>query len=159
MVLVGGAAPAGPDLETAITAAAAVARHVAERGEPLGLAHTGRRPARLPLGRASRPAVELALARLEPGGERALALALRAEATAPDAADLLVVATSAGDPGLPAAVAQALGVGAGVAVVLVGPAASSAGDLARAGADVVIVTGPQDVVAALGAAGARARVS
>lgn len=159
MVLVDGAAPAGPELETAITAAAAVARHVAERGEPLGLAHTGRRPARLGVGRADRTAVDVALARLQPGGERSLALALRAEAGAPDAADLVVVATSAGDPGLPAAVAQALGVGAGVAVVLAGAAAAGAGELARAGADVAIVAGPDDVAAALGAEGARARVS
>jgi len=158
-VLVDGAAPAGPELETAVTAAAAVARHVAERGEPLGLSHTGRHPVRLAVGRASRPAVEMALARLEPGGDRALALAVRAEAAAPEAADLLVVATSAGDPGLPAAVAQALGTGTGVAVVLTGPAAAGAGELARAGADVAIVHGPGDIAAALGADGARAHVS
>jgi uncharacterized protein (DUF58 family) len=159
MVLVDGAAPAGSDLETAVTAAAAVARHVAERGEPLGLSHTGRHPARIAVGRATRAETELALARLEPGGERALPLALRAEATAPDPPDLLVVATSAGDPGLAAATAQALGAGVGVAVILAGPAAAGAGELARAGAEVAIVAGPDDVAAALGAGGARARVS
>jgi len=159
LVLLDGAAPGGEDLETAVTAAAAIARHLDARGEPFGLAHTGLRPARLPVGRAAWPAAEMALARFAPGGDRTLALALRAEATGPDAPDLVVVVTSAGDPGLAPGVAQARAAGAGVALVLVGAAAAGAGDLARAGADVAIVSGPDDVAAALGAAGARARVS
>jgi hypothetical protein len=142
-----------------VSAGAAAARHAAARGEPFGLVHTGRRPARIPVGRATWPAAELALTRLEAGGERSLALALRAEATAPDPPDLVLVATSAGDPALPAAVAQALGAGVQVAAVLAGPAAAAAGDLAAAGADVAIVTGPDDLVAALSASDARARVS
>ncbi len=86
MVLVDGAAPAGDALELAVSAGAAAARHAAARVEPFGLVHTGRRPARIPVGRATWPAAELALTRLEAGGERALALALRAEATAPEPA-------------------------------------------------------------------------
>ena len=83
LVLVDGAAPPGDDLETAISAGAAVARHAAGRGDPFGLAHTGRRPARLPVGRATWPAPSSALTRLEAGGDRSLALALRAEADRP----------------------------------------------------------------------------
>jgi uncharacterized protein (DUF58 family) len=158
LVLVDGVAPAGGDLETAISAGAAVARHAAGRGEPFGLAHTGRRPARLPVGRATWAGAETALTRLEAGGDRSLALALRAEATAPAPPDLVLVATSAGDPGLPAAVAQATGLGVLVGVVLCGPAGAAAGDLTLAGADVAIVSDPDDLVAALGAGDAR-RVS
>jgi hypothetical protein len=69
------------------------------------------------------------------------------------------VATSAGDPALAAAVSQAVGLGVLVAAVLTGPAAAAAGDLALAGADVAIVAGPDDLVGALSAAEARARVS
>jgi uncharacterized protein (DUF58 family) len=159
LVLLDGAAPPGPDFETAVTVAAAVSRHLAERREPLGFAHTGRRPVRIPAGRAGWPEVEMALARAQPGGERALALAVRAEAAAPDAPDLLVIATAAGDPGLPAAIAQARSAGVGVAVALTGPAAAGAADLARAGADVAIVAGPDRIAAALSDTGARARVS
>jgi uncharacterized protein (DUF58 family) len=159
MVLVDGAAPPGDAMELAVSAGAAAARHAAGRAEPFGLVHTGRRPARIPVGRATWPVAELALTRLEAGGERALALALRAEATAADPPDLVLVATSAGDPALPAAVAQAFGLGVQVAAVLAGPAAAGAGDLAAAGADVAIVTGPEDLVAALSATDARARVS
>jgi uncharacterized protein (DUF58 family) len=159
VVLVDGAAPAGEALEIAVSAGAAVARHAAGRGEPFGLVHTGRRPARMPVGRATWAAAETALTRLEDGGERSLALALRAEATAPDPPDLVLVATSAGDAGLSAAVVQAVGLGVQVAVVLCGPAAAAAGDLSGAGADVAVVHDPDDLVAALSAADARARVS
>jgi hypothetical protein len=159
MVLVDGAAPAGEALELAVSAGAAVARHAAARGGPFGLAHTGRRPARIPVGRGTWPAAETALTRLQAGGERQLSLALRAEATAPDPPDLVLVATSAGDPALAAAVSQAVGLGVLVAAVLTGPAAAAAGDLALAGADVAIVAGPDDLVGALSAAEARARVS
>jgi uncharacterized protein (DUF58 family) len=159
MVLVDGSAPAGDAFELTVSAGAAVARHAADRGEPFGLTHTGRRPARIPVGRGTWPAAETALTRLQPGGERQLSLALRAEATAPDPPDLVVVATSAGDPALAAAVSQALGLGVLVAAVLAGPAAAAAGDLALAGADVAIVGGLDDLVGALSAADARARVS
>ena len=159
MVLVDGAAPPGDPLELAVTAGAAVARNAAARGEPFGLAHTGRGPARIPVGRGTWPVAEMALTRLEAGGERQLSLALRAEATAPNPPDLILVATSAGDPALAAAVAQAGGLGVLVAAVLCGPAAAAAGDLALAGADVAIVGGPDDLVGALSAADARARVS
>ena len=159
VVLVDGTAPPGDALELAISAGAAAARNAAARSEPFGLVHTGRVPARLPVGRASWAAAETALTRLEAGGERSLALALRAEATAPDPPDLILVSTSAADPALAAAAAQALGVGVLVAVVLTGPAAAAAGDLAVAGADVAIVGAPDDLVAALSATEARARVS
>jgi uncharacterized protein (DUF58 family) len=159
MVLADGAAPPGDALELAVSAAAAIARHAGARGERFGLVHTGRRPARIPVGRATWPAAETALTRLEAGGERSLALALRAEATAPDPPDLVAVATSAGDPALAAAVAQAHGLGVAVAVVLTGGAAAAAGELALAGADVAIVTGPDELVGALSAPGARERVS
>lgn len=159
LVLLDGAAPAGADLETAVTAAAALARHAAERGDPFALCHTGRSPVRLPAGRATWAAAELALARLEPGGERSLALALRAEAAGPEPIDRVVVVTSAGDPGLAAAVEQVRRLGTSVGVVLAGAAAAGAGPLARAGAEVALVAGPGEVGPALSAAGARARVS
>ena len=159
MVLVDGAAPPGDALELAVSAGAAVARHAAGRGEPFGLAHTGREPVRLPVGRATWAGAETALTRLEAGGERSLGLALRAEATAPDPPDLVLVTTAAGDPALAPAVAQAFGLGVLVAVVLTGPAAAAAGDLVTAGADVAIVTAPEDLVPALSATDARARVS
>jgi hypothetical protein len=111
------------------------------------------------VGRGTWAAAETALTRLEAGGERQLSLALRAEATAADPPDLVVVATSAGDPALGAAVSQALGLGVLVAAVLSGPAAALAGDLTLAGADVAIVAGPDDLVGALSAADVRARVS
>jgi uncharacterized protein (DUF58 family) len=159
MVLVDGAAPAGEALELAVSAGAAAARHAAARGAPFGLAQTGRRPARIPVGRGTWPVAETALTRLEAGGERQLSLALRAEATAPDPPDLVLMATSAGDPALAAAVSQAVGLGVQVAAVLTGSAAAAAGELAVAGADVAIVAGPDDLVAALSATEARARVS
>ena len=118
MILVDGAAPPGDPLELAVTAGAAVARHAAARGEPFGLAHTGRGPAGCRSAAGPGPCAEMALTRLEAGGERQLSLALRAEATAPDPPDLMLVATSAGDPALAAAVAQACGLGVLVAAVL-----------------------------------------
>jgi hypothetical protein len=71
----------------------------------------------------------------------------------------VLVATSAGDPALAAAVAQAGALGVLVAVVLTGSAAASAGDLALAGADVAVVAGPELLASALSASDARARVS
>ncbi len=159
MVLVNGSPPAGDAFELAVSAGGAAARYAGGRGEPFGVAHTGRRPARIPVGRASWPAAEMALTQLEPGGERSLSLALRAEITAPDPPELVLVTTSAADPALAAAVAQAIGVGVRVAVVLAGPAAAAAADLLNAGADVAIAGGPDDLVAALSATDARARVS
>lgn len=159
MVMVDGAAPPGEALELAVSAGAAVARHAGSRGEAFGLVHTGREPARLPVGRATWPAAETALTRLEGGGDRSLPLALRAEATAPDPPDLIVAATSAGDPALASAVAQARALGVAVGLVLAGPAAAAAGELVAAGADVAVVTGIDDIAPALGAHEARARVS
>ena len=73
--------PPGDDFETAVTAAAALARHLAERGEPVALAHTGRRAgaaAGRPRGLARRWSSRSRAS--QAGGERALGLALRAEA-------------------------------------------------------------------------------
>ena len=148
VVLLDGAVPAGPDYETAVTAAAALCRHVAGRGDPVVLAATGGVPTRLPA-RAGWPAIELALARVAAGGDRALGLAMRAELAAADAPDLLIVVTSAREPAIAAAVGQGRATGAGVAAVLVGPAAATFAEVEAAGADVAVVPDADRVAAAL----------
>lgn len=159
MLLLDGAVPAGDDFEATVVAAAALARHFAERREPASFVHTGRRPVRIPAARAAWPVVQVALARVEPGGERSLALALRAEATAPDAPDLVVAITCGPESGLVAAAAQARGLGVGVAAVLAGPAAAASAELAAIGVDVVVIASGDRVAAALNASRERARVS
>jgi uncharacterized protein (DUF58 family) len=151
LVLLDGAAPPGEDMETAVTAAAAIVRHLMERGEPVGLVHTGRVPVRLPAGLATWPVVEVALARMAGGGDRPAGLALVAEAGGPDAPETAVVITSAPGSGLPAAAGRLRARDVAVAAVLVGPAASAAADLRAAGAEVVVVPGPGQVAAALSA--------
>ena len=159
LLLLDAAVPAGDDFETTVTATAALARHLAERREPVSLVHTGRTPGRIPAARAAWPVVEIALARVEPGGRRSLALAMRAEATAPDAPDLIVALTCGSDTGLVAAAAQARALGVGVAAVLAGPAAAAGAELAAGGVDVVVVSGSERIAAALSGARERARVS
>lgn len=160
LLLLDGAVAAGDDFETTVTATAALARHLAERREPVSLVDTGRSPGRIPAARAGWPVVEIALARVEPGGSRSLAMAMRAEATAPEAPDLIVVLTCGADTGLVAAAAQARGLGVGVAAVLAGPAAAAAPELAAAGVDVVVISRGDRIAAALsGAVAERARVS
>ena len=159
VVLLDGAVPPGPDFETAVTATAALCRHLAQRGDPVALLATGRVPARLPA-RAGWPAMDLALARVAAGGDRALGLAMRAELMASDAPDLMIVVTAARDPAILQAVGQGRAAGAGVAAVLVGPAAASSAELEAAGADVAVVPGGDRVAAALSRtrmAAARAR--
>lgn len=156
LVLLDGAVPPGEDFETAVVAAAALARHADRRGEPLALVHTGVVPLRLPVGRAAWPVVEVALARVAAGGRRALSLAVRGETTGPEAPDAVLVVSSGGDAALPSAVAQALARGVGVAVVLTGPAAALAGDLAAVGAEVVVVSGPGRIASSLAGTPARA---
>lgn len=159
LLLLDGAVPPGEAFETTVTATAALARHLTEAREPVGLVHTGREPARLPVGRAPWPVAEIALTRVRAGGERSLALAMRAEATSPDAPDLIVVLTSGADAGLAASAAQARSLGVGVAAVLAGPAAAAGAELAAAGVDVVVVPGPDRVAAALGERRERASAS
>jgi uncharacterized protein (DUF58 family) len=158
LLVLDGAAPAGEPFETAVTATAALARHLTGRGEAVGLVHTGAPPARVAAEVAGWPALELALARSEPGGEATTALALRAEATAPDPPDLIVVVTGAAEPAFAGALAHARALGIGVAAVLTGPAAAAAGEIAAAGAETVVVPGPDRVAAALARGPARARV-
>jgi len=148
VVLLDGAVPPGPDFETAVTAAAALCRHLAVRGDPVALVATGRVPARLSA-RAGWPAMELALARAAGGGDRPLGLAMRAELAAPDPPDLMIVVTAARDPAILPAVGQGRAAGAGVAAVLAGPAAASSAELEAAGADVAVVPGADRVAAAL----------
>jgi uncharacterized protein (DUF58 family) len=148
VVLLDGAVPPGPDYETAVTAAAALCRHLAERGDPVALAATGRVPVRLSP-RAGWPAIELALARVGAGADRALGLAMRAELAASDPPDLMIVVTAAREPAILSAVGQGRTAGAGVAAVLAGPAAASSAELQAAGADVAVVPGPDRVAAAL----------
>ena len=148
VVLLDGAVPPGDDFETAVTAAAALCRHLVGRGEPVALAVTGRIPTRVPA-RAGWPAMELALARAQAGGDRALGLALRAELAAPDPPDLVIVATCAADPALLGAVGHGRSLGAGIAAVLAGPAAAASTELAGAGADIVVVSAADRVAAAL----------
>lgn len=151
MLLLDAAGAGGEDFETAVTATAALARHLAERGERLALIHTGDLPVRLAAGRATWPAVEIALARVNAGGRRELALALRSESTAPEVPELIVVITSDPGAGLPSAVAGARAAGIAVAVVLAGRAAVAAPELERARAGVTIVPLAADVAAALAA--------
>jgi uncharacterized protein (DUF58 family) len=157
LLLLDGAVGAGQDLETTVSAAAALARHLAGRGEPVALVHTGAPPLRLASGQGGWPAIEVALARFAPGGDRALALAVRAEATSPEAPELIVVLTCAADPALAGAAVQARAIGVGVAAVLVGPAAASAGELAGLGVEVVVVPAADRLAEALGGATERAR--
>ena len=159
LLLLDGAVNAGDDFETSVSAAAALGRHLGARGEPVALTHTGAPPLRLPSDRATWPAIEVALARMQPGGDRALALALRAEVTAPSAPELVIVLTCAADAALAGAAAQARALGVGVAAVLVGRAAAGAGELSAAGADVVVVTGPDRIATALSGSAESVRVS
>jgi uncharacterized protein (DUF58 family) len=159
LLLLDGAVPPGDDLETAVSAAAALARDMCARREPVALAHTGSPGLRMPADRAGWPAIEVALARFTPGGDRSLALALRAEASAPEAPELIVVLTSAADAALAGAVATARARGIGVAAVLVGPAARVAADVAAVGAEVVVVTERNRLAAALNGSAAEVRVS
>lgn len=152
LVLLDGSAPDGEDLETAVSAAAAIVRHLMDRGEPVSLVHTGRVPARLPAGLATWGVVEVALARMAGGGARPAGLALVAEAGGADAPDSAILVTSAAGTGLPAAVGRLRAHGVGVAAVLAGPAAAVAGDLRAAGAEVVVVPAQGRVAAALSAA-------
>ena len=151
MLLLDAAGGGGDDFETAVTATAALARHLAERGERLALVHTGDPPVRLAAGRATWPAAEIALARVSPGGVRELALVLRSESAVPEVPELIVVVTSDSGPGLPGAVAGARAAGIAVAVVLAGGAAAAAPALERAGAGVTIVPRAADVATALAA--------
>ena len=158
LILLDGAVPAGDDFETTVTAAAALARHFAERREPFAFAHTGRRPVRIGAVRATWSVVEMALAQIEPGGERTLGLALRAYAMAGDAPDAIIALTCAADAGLLAATAQARALGVAVTAVLAGPAAAASADLTAAGAQVRIVSGIDRVAASLSGIADRARV-
>ncbi len=159
LVLLDGAVPAGAAFETTVTCAAALARHFLAKRDPVSLVLTGRHPARLAAAHCAWPVAEVALARVEPGGDRSLALALVAEAGATDAPDLIVAITSGADAGLAGGVGRARALGIRVTAVLSGPAATSAGDLSALGAEVVVVPGPDRVVAALEGSGERARVA
>ena len=112
MVLVDGAAPAGrrPRAGRHRRRGRRPARGRAAASPSASSTPAAARPASRSAA-ATWPVAEMALTRLEAGGERQLSLALRAEATAPDPPDLILVATSAGDPALAAAVAQARGLG------------------------------------------------
>jgi uncharacterized protein (DUF58 family) len=159
LLLLDGAVAAGDDFEVTVTAAAALARHFAEGRDPVTLVLTGRTPVRIPAARATWPVAEIALARIAPGGARTLALALRAEAAAQGAPDLIIVLTCGAETGLVSAAAQARAAGVGVAAVLAGPAAAAAGDLAAAGVRVVVVPALDRVATALSGQGGRARAS
>lgn len=159
LLLLDGAVPAGEAFEIAVIATSALARHLAERREPVSLVHTGRIAARIPAARAGWPVVQIALARVQAGGERSLALALRAESTATDAPDLIIVLTCRAETGLPAAATQARRLGVGVAAVLVGPAAVASADLTAIGIDVAVVPSADRIGAALSGARARADAS
>jgi uncharacterized protein (DUF58 family) len=159
LLLLDGAVPGGDAFETTVIATAALARHFAERREPVSVVHTGRSPVRIPAARSGWSVVEIALARVEPGGQRSLALALRAEATAPEPPDLIIALTCGAETGLLAAAAQARRLGVGVAAVLAGPAAATSAELTGVGVDVAVVAGPDRVAAALSGVGERARVS
>lgn len=149
VVLLDGSAAPGDDLETAVTAAAAIARRLHLAGEAVALAHTGRPPGRVPASRASWPALELELARVEGGGDRPPSLALAAEAAGPGAPEAVVVVSASADPGLATAVGRTRAAGVGVGIVLTGPAAAAAGELAGAGAEVVVVPTADRVAEAL----------
>lgn len=159
LLLLDGAVPAGEDLETTVSATAALARDMCARREPVALVHTGAPALRLPADRSGWPAIEVALARFAPGGDRSLALALRAEASAPETPELIVVLTCAADVALTGAVAQARARGIGVAAVLVGAAARAAADVAAVGAEVVVVTDRDRLAVALSGSAAEVRVS
>ena len=135
--------------ETAVTAAAAIARHLDRAGVAIAFAHTGAAPLRLAGGRARWPAVERALAAVRPDGRTPPSLALRAATSGPAAPEVAVLVTAAGDAALPAASAGARADGVAVVAVLVGEASRLAESLARAGTSVVTIAAGGDVVAPL----------
>ncbi len=158
LLLLDGAVPGGDDFETTVTATAALARHFAERREPVSVVHTGRAPVRIPATRAAWSVVEIALARVEAGGERSFAHVVRAEATAADAPDAIIALTCGADSGVAVAAAQAQARGVGVTAVLAGPAAGAAAALAALGVEVVVIPNSDRVAVALGGGGSvRAR--
>lgn len=148
VVLLDGSGPQGDDFETAVTAAAALVRHLAVHGRPAVLAATGAAPVRLP-SRAGWPAAEQLLARVRAAGDGAPSVALRGELAGHDAPDLVILVSASPDPALPEVVAAAHHRGHGVAVVLAGTASAAPGELAAAGADVALVPSRDRVVAAL----------
>lgn len=146
-----GAVPEGEAFETAVTAAAAAARHLLGRGERVTLIHTGPEALTLPASGGGWPAVEAALARVRAGGDRSLPLAVRAALAGPEPPEAVVVVTAGAEAGLGAALARARADGVAPGAVLVGPAAASAPEVAAAGAALVTLTAGGDVAAALSA--------
>jgi uncharacterized protein (DUF58 family) len=133
-------APAGEGTagEDAVTAAAAIARHLSGRGLRLAFAHTGGRALTLAPALGAWAAVEPALARVGPSEAGLAGAALPRLLAAWPTVDAVLVVSAAFDGTLPAAAARASADGVRVAAVLVGEAAAaSAPALRRAGAAVV----------------------
>lgn len=163
LVLLDACAAAGegghPDrpFEVAVSAAASLIACCAARGDAVGLEHTGRSGAILPIGSPAAP-LQRALATVQPDGPPGLAQAMRGIAARATTPRQLVVVTAAPDRGLVAAAQQARSTGIALAVVSVGAARAMSGELRRAGAWVVDVEGRADLAAALNAGGRRAGV-
>lgn len=140
-----GGGPDGP-FETAVTAAAALVRHLEGRGRAVAFAHSGRRAERVPAGPGAWPATEAALARVRPDGAATATLALRAAAGGrrggPDA---VVLVTGAPDADLPAALAATARGGVGATAVVAGPHPSAVAALTAAGAAVLSIATPADI--------------
>jgi uncharacterized protein (DUF58 family) len=138
--------------EVAVSAAASLVACCVARGDAVGLEHTGRTPALLPIGSPAGP-LQQALATVQPDGPPGLASAIRGIASRAHTPRQLVVVTAAADRGLAGAAQQARSTGIALAVVSIGPARATSGELRRAGAWVVDVTGRADLAAALNAGG------
>jgi uncharacterized protein (DUF58 family) len=142
--------PHGP-FEVAVSAAAALARHLDARRASVELEHAGRPPRRVALARGGWPAAEAELARVEADGEMPLGGLLRAVCARDPRPPLAVLVTAAPEPGLAEAVRAARDAGVAVACVLVGAAAAEGPALSRAGAVTTTVAGIADLAEALSA--------
>lgn len=148
--------PADEEFETAVSAAASLAEHCAERGDPVAVEITSGRGRSLPAGVAwPTLAREFALAARDGGTPPSQIL--RSVAARSEGPRTLVLVTAGVDPGLAAACRQARGQGARLAVVLVGPARALGEDLRRAGVRVAETDGLAGLRAAIDAAPGAAR--
>ncbi len=143
--------------ETAVTAAAALVRHLSERGLAVGLAAPGSGLA-LAAARGDWAGARQALAAVEAVRAMPVSLALRAACGRDSTPRRVVVVTAAPDAGLPDAVRAARASGRSVACALCGPGGAAAGALARAGARVAWLPGLDGLAAALSGEGRDARV-
>jgi uncharacterized protein (DUF58 family) len=141
--------------ETAVSAAASLARHLLSSGRPVTVVHTGTAPRLAPSARWEE--VERALARVARDGTTPVSAAVAGLSTRRPAPAAALVVTADPDAELPRAIRRARGAGVRVACILCGAAAALATDVHAAGARVLAVHGMDALERSLANGGMRAR--